>query len=83
MYKVIFTKNAEEQLKKLETEIQKRIILVLERITIRPEHFLEKLVGEPGFKLRVGDYRIILDLDNKDLIILVIKVGHRRNIYKD
>jgi mRNA interferase RelE/StbE len=83
MYEIVFTKNAENQLKKLDKPIQERIVSVLERIRIRPEDFVEKLVGESGFKLRVGDYRIILDLDNNKLIILVLKIGHRRNIYKN
>lgn len=82
MYEVIFSEKAEHQLLKLEKNIQDRIISTLERIKIRPEHFVEKLVGEQGFKLRVGDYRVFLDIDNNKLIILVLELGHRRNIYK-
>ena len=81
MYEVIFSSKAENQLKKLDKQIQERIIVALERISIRPEHFVEKLIGETGFKLRVGDYRIILDIDNNKLLILVLKLGHRKNIY--
>jgi mRNA interferase RelE/StbE len=40
-----------------------------------------KLVGDPGYKLRVGDYRIIMDIENNKLKILVLKVGQRKNIY--
>jgi len=36
----------------------------------------------PGFKLRVGDYRAIVDVDNSAKVINVLKVGHRKNIYK-
>lgn len=82
MYEVVLSQNAEAQLKKLERSVQERIIKVLERIKIRPQDFVEKLVGESGFKLRVGDYRIFLDIDNEKLIILVLEVGHRRNVYK-
>jgi mRNA interferase RelE/StbE len=82
VYEVIFSEKAESQLKKLERNIQERILSVLERIRIRPETYAVKLVGDPGYKLRIGDYRAILDIDNNKLIILVIKVGHRRNIYK-
>lgn len=82
MYIVKFTENTESQLKKLGKEVQERIIKVLERIRIRPETFVEKLVGELGYKLRIGDYRLILDIDRNKLIILVIKIGHRKNIYK-
>ena len=83
MYSVKFTENADRQLRKLEKEIQGRIIKVLERIRIRPEDFVEKLIGEPGYKLRIGDYRLIVDIDQNNLIILVLKLGHRKNIYKD
>ena len=55
---------------------------VLERIRIRPESFVTKLVGDPGFRLRVGEYRIIIDIDKEKLLILVIKIGHRSRIYK-
>jgi mRNA interferase RelE/StbE len=57
------------------------MISALERIRIRPEIFITKLVGDPGYKLRVGDYRIIMDIDRNELIILVIKVAHQKNIY--
>jgi len=83
MYELIFSDKAKSQFSKLEKNVQERIGAVLERIKMRPEHFVEKLIGEPGYKLRVGDYRIILDIDNNNLLILVIKIGHRRNIYKN
>ena len=80
-YEIIFSDKALSQLKKLEKNAQERIIAVLERIRVRPEIHVTKLVGDPGYKLRVGDYRIIMDIDNKILRILILKVGHRRNIY--
>lgn len=82
MYAVEFTETAEKQFKKLPNTIQERIIKSLERIRIRPEAYIEKLVGIPGYKFRVGDYRVILDLENDRLLILVIKVGHRKNVYE-
>jgi mRNA interferase RelE/StbE len=63
-------------------ETQKRIISTLERIRIRPYPYVKKLVGNPYFRLRSGDYRIILDIKENKLIIYVLEVGHRRNIYK-
>lgn len=81
MYETIFSENAHKQLKKLPKEIQERIINALDRIRIQPEKFVTKLVGDSAYKLRVGDYRVLMDIQNDDLIILVIKVGHRRNIY--
>lgn len=80
-YDIVFSDKALNQLKKMEKNVQERIIAVLERIRLRPESYVTKLVGDPGYKLRVGDYRIILDIDNKILRILILKVGHRKNIY--
>lgn len=81
LYEIIFSIKAKKQLLKPERNIQERIISALERIRIRPEAFINKLVGDKGYKLRVGDYRVIMDIDKNSLIILVIKVGHRKNIY--
>jgi len=82
LYEIIFSQKAKKQLFKLEKNTQERIIAVLERIRIRPETYITKLIGDPGYKLRVGDYRLIMDIDNNNLLILVIKVGHRKDIYK-
>jgi mRNA interferase RelE/StbE len=68
-------------LRKLDREIGQRIISTLERIRIRPDAYVKKLVGDEGYRLRVGNYRVILDLDKEKLIILVLRIGHRRNVY--
>jgi len=81
MYEVFFSDTALKQLKKLERDIQRRIIAAIERIRIKPEGFVRRLVGEPYFKLRVGDYRVILDIKREKMIVMVLYVGHRKHIY--
>ncbi|MCD4841035.1 MAG: type II toxin-antitoxin system RelE/ParE family toxin [Methanosarcinales archaeon] len=81
-YGIIFSDSALKQLKKLEKNVQERIISTLERIKIRPQAHVTKLVGDPGYRLRMGDYRVILDVDEGNLVILVIKIDHRKKIYK-
>jgi len=80
-YQVIFSDLAFKQLRKLDGEIRERIVSSLERIRIRPDAYVKKLVGDDGYKLRVGSYRVILDLDREKLIILVLRIGHRKNVY--
>jgi len=82
MYLIEFSQTAEKQFYKLEKQIQIRVISTLERIRIRPHHHLKRLVGSPYFSLRVGRYRVILDIKEEKLLIFVIEVGHRSNIYK-
>ena len=79
-YHVIFSDLALKQLRKLDREIGQRIISTLERIRIRPDAYVKKLVGDEGYRLRVGNYRMILDLDKEKLIILVLRIGHRRDV---
>ena len=82
MYEIIFHDIAEKQLKKLNIEIKDRILDKIERIKIKPYSFVKKLIGSKYYRLRVGEYRIVLDIQSKKLIIFVIELGHRRNIYK-
>ena len=82
MYSVVYSDDAVKELKKLNKEIQKRIISTLERCRIRPRPHIKKLVGNPYFSLRIGDYRVILDIKEGKLLIFVVEVGHRKNIYK-
>ena len=82
MYELIYSNSATKFLKKLPKEKQEHILSVLERARIRPESHFERLVGQKTHKIRAGDYRIIADIYKEKLCILVIKIGHRKNIYK-
>ena len=82
MYNLIYSESASKQIKKLDKGVRLRIISSLERIRIRPYPYVKKLVGNSYFSFRVGNYRIILDIKEDKLIILVVEVGHRRNIYQ-
>ena len=82
MYEIIFAPKALKFLNKLPSDIQKRIIGGLERARIRPQSHFIRLVGIEGYKMRVGDYRIVADINRGKLEILIIKIGHRKNIHK-
>ncbi len=81
MYQLIFEKKALHDLNKLEKEIKERIWSKLQLCKEDPFRFLEHLTEVDGFKLRIGDYRAIVDVDNNSKTIKVLKVGHRKNIY--
>ena len=81
MYSLVYSATALKHLKKLDKEIQIRIISTLERIRVRPYPHVKKLVESPYFRLRVGDYRVILDIKENKLLIFIIEVGHRTKIY--
>lgn len=82
MYELIYSPGALKELEKLDSAIQARILTALERLRIRPESCdFKRLVGMPGYRFRVGDYRIIFDIEHEKLHILILKIGHRKNVY--
>ncbi len=78
---------AERQLRKLDGPIQRRILDWLDdRIEgcKNPRHFGEPLKGDHAelWRYRVGDYRILCEIQDEDIIVLVVTIGHRRQVYK-
>jgi len=80
---VIFTVKAERDLGKLPDDIAKRIILKIEEIAQDdPYQKLDKMTNSPYYKFRVGVYRGIINIVNDKMILLLVKVKHRSNVYK-
>ena len=81
MYNLIFEKRALKDLQKLEHQIKERIWNKLQDCKEDPFRFFEKLVETDGFKLRIGDWRVIADIIGHKETIIVLKIGHRKNVY--
>ncbi len=81
MYNVLFSDPAKKEFRQLDPETQTRVIEVLERIRFRPLHFVMRLSGSHAYRLRVGKYRIILDIDEANGSITILKIGNRENVY--
>lgn len=84
MYEVEITPAAKRQIKKLTTIVQRAIIERLEQLAIepRPLGVLKMEKEEDLYRVRVGDYRIIYEIQDRVLLIVVVKVGHRSNVYR-
>lgn len=84
MYSVTFKPQADKALAKLPSDTQRRIIRKLEFYLQQenPLLFAEKLINAQygTYRFRIGDYRVIFDLENSEIVILLI--GHRRDIYR-
>jgi mRNA interferase RelE/StbE len=81
-FEIIWSISAIKELKKLNRLVSRRIYEAVGKLKEDPYHNIKKLTNSEYFRLRVGDYRIILDINEKQLRVLVIKVGHRNRIYK-
>ena len=86
-WKIEITRGAEKQLKKLDRNAQVAILRFLrERLqsTDNPRQWGKPLQGEKGglWRYRVGDYRLICDIQNEKITVLVLRVGHRKEVYR-
>lgn len=83
MYEVIFDVEAIDFLNKAEKDLAKRIWNKIMSTKENPHHFFERLKGRKDYKLRIGNYRVIADLDDNKRRIKITLIGHRKNIYKN
>lgn len=81
MTTVEYTEQALEHLVGLEEHVADRVLNKVDEATKWTDHRLEPLSGYPYYKLRAGDYRVILTWDKDSDRLIVEAVGHRRNVY--
>lgn len=82
MFEIIWSESAAKELKKLDRSVAKQIFQKVSELRENPYRNVKKIVGSPYFRLRVGDYRVVIDIQNEVLRVLVLKVGHRKSIYR-
>lgn len=83
-FNILVSKSAEKALLSLPKKEQQRVILTIQALSDNPFPIgSRKLQGEASiFRVRVGHYRIIYEVDGKRVIIIVLKIGHRKDIYR-
>jgi len=86
LYKVLFQKSAFKEYKKLPKKVQVKIDESLEILSVNPLSEIlrfKKIRGrENHYRIRIGDYRLIYSPQNEQLIVRVIRVGNRKDVYK-
>ena len=82
MYEVVFDKESINFLNKLQRPVRDRIFNKILSTKENPLRFFERLTERNDYKLRVGDYRIIADINQNLKKIEITRVGHRKNIYE-
>ncbi len=78
MFQIIYSKKAEKFLKKQDVPTRKRLVTAIGKLP--QEEAIKKLQGTDGYRLRVGDFRVIFDVNG--IIIDIIEIGNRGQIYK-
>jgi mRNA interferase RelE/StbE len=81
-YKVIIKRSAEKEIEALPLKDRRRVVAKIQSLADNPRPpGCEKLSGADKYRLRQGDYRILYEIIDRDLIITVVRVGHRRDVY--
>ncbi len=77
-------RNAQKALAKIPSNDQKNIIEAIYELAEKPlPSNCKKLKGKEAWRIRIGNYRVIYEIENNQLLIFVIEIGHRKEIYKD
>lgn len=82
IYQLVYTHRAEKDIKKFDKKLKKRIGKTLLRYKEDPLNYAEILSDSVlgSYRFRIGDYRVIFDIEGHDIVIL--RIGHRRDIYR-
>jgi mRNA interferase RelE/StbE len=84
VYRVVTSKSFDKALAKLPANWQKRIVAKIGEVAVSPyapNNNLASLQGRDGYRLRVGDWRVVYELEDDRLVMLVLEVGPRGSIY--
>lgn len=82
-YQLSITRKAQKELANLQTEDYERIKIDIRDLANSPRpQGCKKLTGREGWRIRVGDYRVIYEINDKEKVVTVLHIGHRREIYR-
>jgi len=82
-YKIEFKQSAYKELKSIPTKDLKRILAKIELLSENPRpEGCKKLSALERYRIRQGDYRILYSIEDDVLIIYIVKIGHRKNVYE-
>ncbi|MDA8399054.1 MAG: type II toxin-antitoxin system RelE/ParE family toxin [Actinomycetota bacterium] len=82
-YSVTLAPSAARQLRKFDSDVRRRIQAAIDLLAVEPRPpAASRLVGGSGeWRVRTGNYRIVYEIDDDQLVVLVLRMGHRREIY--
>jgi len=83
-YRISYVASAAKALRKLDRQTARRILQAIEKLADdpRPPGCITLQGGDGELRIRVGEYRVVYDIEDDELIVLVLRVGHRREIYR-
>ena len=82
-YKIIFRKSVAQDMRRIPNRDLRRILTTIDSLSEEPRPSgVERLSGQEKYRVRQGIYRIIYEINDKEVIVVVVKVGHRKDVYR-
>ena len=82
-YTIVFTRRAQQAIDRLPPPVAHRIYAAIYALSDNPRPSgCIKLTGQPAWRIRVGDYQVVYDIDDQALVITITNIGHRRDVYR-
>jgi mRNA interferase RelE/StbE len=83
-YQVILKPSAAKSVRKLDRDTQRRVLRLLEVLAQEPRPAgVVKMAGDDNlWRVRLGDYRVVYEIHDRQLIVLVVRVAHRKDVYR-
>ncbi len=83
-YAISYVPSAARVMRKLDRTVARRLANAIGELASepRPPGCLQMKGGDGEFRIRVGDYRVVYDVRDEELVVLVLRLGHRREIYR-
>jgi mRNA interferase RelE/StbE len=82
-YQLLIERSAQKELSKVPHQDRARIIAAIQGLSEDPRPSgVKKLTGRNAWRIRVGNYRVIYEIQDNSLVVLVVSVGHRKEIYR-
>lgn len=82
-YSVTFRASAAKEFRKLPLVVRKQVSELIDSLVHDPRpHGTKKMVGVDAWRIRIGDYRVVYSIVDQQLVVEIIKIGNRRDVYR-
>jgi mRNA interferase RelE/StbE len=82
-YRVIFRKSVALDLRRIPNRDLRKILATIESLSEEPRPSgIERLSGQERYRVRQGNYRVVYEINDDEIIVVIVKVGHRKDVYR-
>ena len=82
-YRIVFKKSVAKDLRRIPRADVRRVLATIDTLAVDPRTpGAEKLSGGDRYRIRQGVYRVLYEIQDKEILVIIVKIGHRREVYR-